>query len=127
MRILDTASLPEIAMRQGMRGRWIADRERGTTAVAVLENVVEPGVAAPRHTHAFEELILVQQGRLWVEIAGERATVAAGQAVVIPANTAHAWGNDAGDTMRLLFVWPEAEPFAPGKSTYLEGLPPVVR
>ena len=28
--------------------------------------------------------------------------------------------------VRVLFIWPVLEPFAPGKSTYLEGAPPAV-
>ena len=32
----------------------------------------------------------------------------------------------AAGTTRVLFIWPVLEPFAPGKSTYLEGAPPAV-
>ena len=40
--------------------------------------------------------------------------------------SAHAWGNEGPEVLRVLFVWNSPEPFAPGKSTYLEGAPPAV-
>jgi hypothetical protein len=48
-----------------------------------------------------------------------------GQTVIIPPRAAHAWGTDKGKA-QVLFIWPELDPFAPGKSTYLEGKPPTV-
>ena len=44
--------------------------------------------------------------------------------VIIPARAVHAWGT-LGHA-RVLFIWPVLEPFAAGKSTYVEGAPPRV-
>jgi quercetin dioxygenase-like cupin family protein len=49
-----------------------------------------------------------------------------GQAVIIPPHTPHAWGTAGPGSARILFIWPVVNPFAPGKSTYLEGAPPAV-
>ena len=37
----------------------------------------------------------------------------------------HAWGT-LGDKAQVLFIWPVLDPFAAGRSTYLQGKPPTV-
>jgi quercetin dioxygenase-like cupin family protein len=124
MPVVDYASLPEIAMREGIAGKWIAGRAQGTTGVSVLTNTVKPGVVVPRHFHDYEEVVLVEEGSMWVEFDGTRVTAEPGRAVIIPARSIHAWGTTSG--VRMLFIWPDLEPFAAGKSTYVDGEPPKV-
>ena len=126
MPVIDYAALPEFPMRPGITGKWIASRERGAGGVGVLANTIQVGCGAPLHRHEYEEVILVEAGKIWVEMDKVRTTATPGQCVIIPANAAHAWGNDGPEVLRVLFVWNSPEPFAPGKSTYLEGAPPVV-
>lgn len=126
MPVVDYGSMPEFPMRPGITGKWIASRERGAGAVGVLANTVQVGAEAPLHRHEYEEIILVEAGRIWVEMDKVRTTATPGQCVIIPANKAHSWGNEGPEVLRVLFVWNSPEPFAPGKSTYLEGAPPAV-
>ena len=125
MPVLDSDQ-PEIVMRPGLTGRWLVASGQGAKGVSVLRNWIEPGVAAPRHTHDQEEIVLVEQGEIWVEIDGVRHDASVGQSVVIPAHAVHAWGT-TGAKAQVLFVWPILDPFAPGTSTYLDGEPPAVR
>jgi quercetin dioxygenase-like cupin family protein len=127
MAVVDYEALPEIVMRDGITGKWIAGREQGTTGVSVLTNTVAPGVVVPRHMHDHEEVALVEAGEFWFEVDGVRRSAVPGQAVIIPAGGVHAWGTVGSVPSRVLFIWPVLEPFAPGKSTYLDGPPPVVR
>ena len=127
MPVIDYAALPEFPMRQGITGKWISSRERGAAGVGVLANTIQAGCGAPLHRHEYEEIILVEAGAIWVEMDKVRTTARPGQCVIIPANAAHAWGNDGPEVLKVLFVWNSPEPFAPGKSTYLEGTPPVTR
>ena len=125
MPIVDTDALPEIQMRTGVAGRWLSGHEHGASSVSVLRNWVEPDVTIPRHVHDQEEIVLVETGEVWVEIDGVRNRAKAGQTVIIPPRAAHAWGTDRGKA-QVLFIWPVLDPFAAGKSTYLEGKPPTV-
>ncbi len=124
MPVVDYDSLPEILMRAGVTGRWISGHEQGAASVSVLRNWVEPRVAIPRHFHEYEEVVVVEQGDIWVEMDGVRHRCQPGRAVVIPAHTAHAWGT-LQEKAQVLFVWPVLDPFDAGKSTYLEGKPPT--
>jgi quercetin dioxygenase-like cupin family protein len=126
MPIVDYAALPEFVMRPGIKGKWIAAHEHGATMLSVLWNLVEPGTHVPRHHHAHEELILVEEGQIWVSLGEKRFGASPGRAAIVPPNTIHAWGNDGPAPVRVLFIWPVLEPFAPGRSTYIEGTPPRV-
>jgi quercetin dioxygenase-like cupin family protein len=125
MPVVDCDSLPEILMRAGVAGRWLSGSEQGASSVSVLRNWVEPGVAIPRHRHEYEEIVLVEQGEIWVEIDGVRHHGKSGQTVIIPPRATHAWGTVEGKA-QVLFIWPTLDPFAAGKSVYLEGKPPTV-
>ena len=127
MPVVDYAALPEFPMRTGITGKWISGQEHGATALSVLSNTAAAGVAVPRHYHGYEEVILVEEGEVWVQLGDERLLAGPGRAVIIPPQTPHAWGNPGPAPARILFLWPVLEPFAPGKSTYLEGAPPAVR
>jgi quercetin dioxygenase-like cupin family protein len=126
MPIVDYAALPEFQMRAGIKGKWYAGREHGASTLSLLWNRVEPDASVPRHFHEYEEIILVEEGRIWTELEGERSFVTRGSSVIIPPNKVHAWGNAGPGEARVMFVWPVLEPFAPGKSTYVEGAPPKV-
>jgi quercetin dioxygenase-like cupin family protein len=124
MPVVESDSLPEIQMRPGVAGKWLCAHEQGAATTSVLRNWVEPGVTIPRHRHEYEEIVLVEQGEVWVEIDGVRHNGKPGQTVIIPARAVHSWGTLAEKT-QVIFIWPTADPFAPGKSTYLDGKPPV--
>jgi quercetin dioxygenase-like cupin family protein len=126
MPVVDHAALPEFAMRPGVRGKWLAGRGQGASTLSVLANAVDPDTRVPRHHHAYEEVILVQEGRIWVTLGEETASVSPGQLAIVPPGTVHAWGSEGPGTARVLFIWPVLDPFAPGKSTYVEGAPPRV-
>jgi quercetin dioxygenase-like cupin family protein len=123
MVVIDYAGLPEFQMRPGIVGKWIASREGGSSNVSILWNTAEPGVVIPHHFHGYEEVILVQEGRIWVELE-ERSYASPGEVVIIPPNRVHSWGNEGTAPAKVLFIWPVLDPFAPGKSTYLEGVAP---
>ena len=124
MPVVESASLPEIEMRPGVAGKWLCTHEQGAATTSVLRNWVEPGVAIPRHRHEYEEIVLVEQGEVWVEVDGVRHHGKPGQTVIIPSRAVHSWGT-LQEKAQLMFIWPTSDPFAPGKSTYLDGKPPI--
>lgn len=62
------------------------------------------------HTHTHHELIVVQDGQLFVEIQGETIVAAAGEALWYPARAAHReWTSPKApvESLFLAFDWPE--------------------
>jgi quercetin dioxygenase-like cupin family protein len=126
MPIIDYATLPEFVTRPGIKGKWIAAPEHGASTLSMLWNLVEPDTRVPGHLHGYEEVILLEKGQIWVRVGGEKFYAHPGQAAIVPPNTIHAWGNDGPGVAQVVFTWPVRQPFAPGRSTYVEGTPPRV-
>ncbi len=124
MTVIDHATIPEMRMRDGIRGRFLAGKDQGATGVSLLSNTVEPGVAVPLHQHTVEETMLVLEGTVWVRVGDERRRVGPQHTVIIPAGAPHAWGNDGPGVARLLWAFAGPDPFA--DATYLEGEPPAL-
>ncbi len=122
MPVINHQHLPEVEMRPGIRGQFLASKDQGARGVCLLVNSVEPGAAAPLHKHTVEETMLVLEGTVWVRLGEEHYTVGPDHTVIIPANTPHAWGNSGSSVAKLLWAFGGPDPFS--DSTYLEGTPP---
>ncbi len=62
MLFIDHQDIPEIEMRLGIVGQFLASKERGTRGVWLLAKTVDPGAAASLHTSAVEGTMLVLEG-----------------------------------------------------------------
>jgi quercetin dioxygenase-like cupin family protein len=123
MPVIHHQQIPEIEMRPGIRGQFLASRGHGAQGVCLLVNTVAPGAGAPLHQHSVEETMLVLEGIVWVRIGDERYTVGPQHTVIIPPETPHAWGNSGPDVAKLLWAFGGPDPFS--DAVYLEGAPPV--
>ena len=77
--------------------------------------VYRGGVVIPEHTHEAEQIMLVEQGRLWAKVGDEEAEVGPGSLLVIPSNWIHAF-RQLGDDDVVFY-----ECFAPIRLEYLIG------
>ena len=125
MPVIDHRTLPDILMRPGIRGQFLAHKDLGAQGVSLLVNTVEPGAAAPLHLHTVEETMLVLAGTVWVQVGDEHYTLGPQHTVIIPAGTPHAWGNAGTEVARLLWAFAGPDPFH--DAVYFEGAPPQVR
>jgi quercetin dioxygenase-like cupin family protein len=123
MPVINHQQIPEIEMRPGIRGQFLASKEQGARGVCLLVNSVDPGAAAPLHKHTVEETMLVLEGTVWVRLGEERFMVGPQHTVIIPAGTPHAWGNFGPGVAKLLWAFGGPDPFS--DSIYLEGDPPA--
>ena len=90
--------------------RVLLDGASGAVNQSLAEAELEPGQATKRHYHArTEELYVVLEGRGEMEVDGERAGVASGDAILIPAGARHEI--QAGDT-QLRFLCCCAPPYS---------------
>src|SRR5262249_7286381 len=119
MPVINHQTIPEVLMRPGIRGQFLAHKNLGSEGVSLLVNTVEPGAAAPLHKHTVEETMLVLEGTVWVRVGEEYAMVGPHHTVIIPANTPHALGNNGTDGVSLLGSFGGPDPFA--DATYGEG------
>lgn len=72
--------------------------------MSIFEEVVQPGIGPPRHTHREQtEVFHVLSGSVLFEIDGERTEVSAGGAAVVPAGAVHAFKNIGQDAATIHF------------------------
>lgn len=98
---LDLADSPN-----GNASAAVATASRGATEVSVIRQRQQPGGFNPPHTHNREEVLVLLDGTLDVTWNGETQTLRAGDAIVIPANTAHQLRNAGSGAAEWLLVAP---------------------
>jgi len=75
-----------------------------TTRLNVTHVSIQPGETVPAHTHDDEDQVYyVVSGSGFVELAGERTSVSAGSAVLIPLGTEHLITNTGRERLDYVF------------------------
>lgn len=90
--------------REGVETWMYAAAPRGAGQLTVFEQACAPGMGAPPHRHAVEELLRVLAGEAEVLLGDERHQLAAGDCALIPAGTLHGFSNTGSGTLRMLAV-----------------------
>jgi quercetin dioxygenase-like cupin family protein len=90
--------------RPGVRTGMRVSAVTGTVQLCIFEQWCDPGCGAPTHLHAVEEILTVLDGRAEVWLGEERATLAAGQSVVVPAGRKHGFRNTGEATLHVQAV-----------------------
>ncbi len=122
MPFVDHRRIPEVLMREGVRGKFLVNKETPAKNVTLLLNDVDPGASVPLHRHSVEETVYLFEGTIWAQIGDQRYTVTPHDSVLFPAGVPHAWGNSGDSVARMLWIFSGPDPF--GDSIYLEGEPP---
>lgn len=99
------ATLPDGRVRH-----WLADRAKGTTMAALLENVIPPDGTVPPHCHDVEELIVCLAGRGEWLIDGEAFDFYPGCVAHIPPGKVHSLRNTGGAPLHQLAFLADAQP-----------------
>ena len=101
MDTIDHASEPLDEWRAGVLTRMLVSALTGAERLCVFEQFCDPGRGAPTHLHAVEEVLTVVEGTAEVWLDGERAKLAAGQSVVMPAGRKHGFRNTGPATLHV--------------------------
>lgn len=83
--------------------------------VMMTRIIYQGGAVIPDHSHEAEQIMLVEQGRLWAKIGDEEQEIGPGALLVIPSNVEHAF-RQLGDEDVVFY-----ECFAPIRLEYLVG------
>jgi mannose-6-phosphate isomerase-like protein (cupin superfamily) len=101
MRIVDHAGQEREQWRPGVLTRMRASALTGSVQLCVFEQWCEPDCGAPTHLHAVEEVLTVLAGQAEVWVGEERATLTAGQSVIVPAGHRHGFRNVGETTLHM--------------------------
>ena len=79
--------------REGVRTLMTVSAETGSSQLTVFEQWCNPGVGAPLHIHAVEEVLRVLAGSAEIRVGEDSQSVQPGESVIIPAGVAHGFTN----------------------------------
>src|SRR5688572_20100552 len=91
------------------RSRLGTTPEHGARASSTSLLEVEPGCALPRHRDSAEEHIVVVAGEADLEVAGERARVAAGGVALVPKDVPHQVACAGAEPLRFVALYADVE------------------
>ncbi len=99
--LIDETAEPKDAWRPGVTTRMVVSAQNGTRQLCVFEQWCDPGLGAPTHLHAVEEILTVIEGEARI-VVGEIAHAArAGHSVVIPAGIKHSFSNTGTSVLHV--------------------------
>jgi len=79
--------------RQGVATRMLVSAVTGSAQLCIFEQYCDPGLGAPTHLHAVEEVLTVVAGTAEIWVGGDKIQAGAGHSVIIPAGMKHGFRN----------------------------------
>ena len=93
MNLIDHNTQSSDDWRAGVRTQMRVSALTGSVQLCIFDQWCDPGLGAPTHLHAVEEVLTVIAGRAEIWVGEERSIVLPGQSVVIPAGRKHGFKN----------------------------------
>ncbi|RDJ22249.1 cupin domain-containing protein [Bosea caraganae] len=93
MHVLDHATQPLETWRDGVMTLMRVSATIQSRQLCIFEQFCDPGLGAPMHLHAVEEVLEVVAGEAEVTLRDESMIVTANQSVLIPAGARHGFKN----------------------------------
>jgi mannose-6-phosphate isomerase-like protein (cupin superfamily) len=87
--------------RQGVETCMVVSARNGAAHLCIFEQWVAIGAGAPTHAHPVEEVLTVREGEAEMWVGDERAIVAAGQSLIVPAGRMHGFRNSGTATLHI--------------------------
>jgi len=101
MDILDHNTQPQEKWRDGVMTQMRVSALVQSRQLCIFEQHCEPGLGAPMHLHAVEEVLEVIAGTAEIQLRDSKTVLAANQSVVIPAGARHGFRNIGTDTLHV--------------------------
>ena len=87
--------------RDGVMTRMRVSALNGGRQLCIFDQFCDPGLGAPTHLHAVEEVLEVIDGTAEIWISDEKSIVQANQSVVVPAGSRHGFRNVLKATLHV--------------------------
>ena len=101
MEVIDHATQGSEDWRQGVRTHMRTSALTKTHQLCIFEQYCDPGLGAPMHIHAVEEVLEVVEGTAEISLGEESRIVTANQSVVVPAGARHGFRNVGEGILRV--------------------------
>jgi quercetin dioxygenase-like cupin family protein len=101
MHIIDHERQGREEWRPGVVTRMQVSAVTGSMQLCVFQQWCDPGKGAPTHLHAVEEILTVLDGEAEFWLEDERANLAKGQSILVPAGRKHGFRNTGTGTLHV--------------------------
>jgi mannose-6-phosphate isomerase-like protein (cupin superfamily) len=101
MTLLDHNTQPQEKWRDGVMTQMRVSATVTAHQLCIFDQYCEPGLGAPMHLHAVEEVLEVFSGTAEITLGTETMTVTANQSVLIPAGARHGFKNIGTDILHV--------------------------
>ncbi|MGI9409525.1 MAG: cupin domain-containing protein [Hyphomicrobiaceae bacterium] len=101
MQIIEHDGQEKEEWRPGVTTRMRVSTRTGANQLCIFEQWCDPGLGAPTHLHAVEEILTVMSGEADVWLDDQRHNMTAGQSLVIPAGHKHGFTNTGASQLHV--------------------------
>ena len=101
MEVLNHADHPLEQWRDGVMTQMRMSNLFGGRQLCIFDQFCDPGLGAPTHVHAVEEVLEVISGSAEIWVNDGRSVVGANQSVLIPAGAPHGFHNTGTETLHV--------------------------
>lgn len=98
---LDHETQPLEQWREGVMTLMRVSALVRSAQLCIFEQFCDPGLGAPIHLHAVEEVLEVMDGEAEVTLRGESLILRANQSIVIPAGARHGFHNIGSGILKV--------------------------
>jgi mannose-6-phosphate isomerase-like protein (cupin superfamily) len=101
MTLLDHETQPLEQWREGVMTLMRVSALVRSAQLCIFEQFCDPGLGAPTHLHAVEEVLEVMEGEAEITLRGESLILRANQSVLIPAGARHGFRNIGSGILKV--------------------------
>ena len=101
MNVLEHETQPLEKWRDGVMTLMRVSALTRSAQLCIFEQFCDPGLGAPIHLHAVEEVLEVMEGEAEVQLKDEKHIVRANQSVIVPAGAWHGFRNIGTDILKV--------------------------
>ena len=101
MTLLDHETQPLEQWREGVMTLMRVSALVRSAQLCIFEQFCDPGLGAPIHLHAVEEVLEVMEGEAEITLRGESLILCANQSIVIPAGARHGFRNIGSGILKV--------------------------
>lgn len=101
MTLLDHETQPLEQWRDGVMTLMRVSALVKSAQLCIFEQFCDPGLGAPIHLHAVEEVLEVVEGEAEITLRGESLILRANQSIVIPAGARHGFRNVGSSILKV--------------------------
>jgi mannose-6-phosphate isomerase-like protein (cupin superfamily) len=101
MTLLDHETQPLEQWREGVMTQMRVSALVRSAQLCIFEQFCDPGLGAPIHLHAVEEVLEVMEGEAEITLRGESLILRANQSVLIPAGAKHGFRNVGSGILKV--------------------------